>query len=658
MKILHKIIAGFVLLLLLLLAIVAVNYHNTRLINDRLFIITEESAPLSQAASELYVQLLRANEKVLAALASTDAEGTAQQNQPFADAMDKFRAQLQQTSRFIGQNQSLRETLNRQEQLVGQYTQLAQDLIQGHIQLIQHTQRAERLQSYSRSQELPLTNFLRGYMEAHAGSEEAKVAEGLMREASKAYRVFANYALNRDMATMVKNLSLQDEVIGERLTALERLDERNGRLVRVMSQHLLTDLNQPDGLYIAYRQELEQQTKSAQLQQKTDAALQQLLSAINDFAGQALAVAKAAKADTDASISQGRAITLATTLVAIAMTLAIALWVAYTLRRPLHQFRDILRRVTQGDLRAQFTVERRDEFGELGTYLNELTTTLQNTVREQMESAEQLAQTAQDTEQVSLQTTQAVDEQKDQLHTAASAMHEMESTVHEIARRANETRDYAEGTRKLALQAQQSVANTISGIQAQAAQIATASRETDELQGFGNDIDSIVDAIRNIADQTNLLALNAAIEAARAGEQGRGFAVVADEVRSLASRTQSSTTEIQKMVEQMQHKIHAVVQVMGESQQHSDHCVALASEADARLNEMSESVESIRDMNIQIATATEEQSSTVQESSQMMAYISDGVDQSAQGAERTAQNSKRLAGMAASQLALLRRFTL
>ena len=184
-----------------------------------------------------------------------------------------------------------------------------------------------------------------------------------------------------------------------------------------------------------------------------------------------------------------------------------------------------------------------------------------------------------------------------------------------------------------------------------------ASRETDELQGFGNNIDGIVDAIRTIAEQTNLLALNAAIEAARAGEQGRGFAVVADEVRSLASRTQSSTSEIQQMIEQMQHKIHSVVQVMGESQQRSDRCVALASKAGELLASMSGSVESIRDMNIQIATATEQQSSTVQETSRMMTFISDGAEQAAQGAERTADNSKALSAMAATQLNLLRRFS-
>ncbi|WP_425298838.1 methyl-accepting chemotaxis protein [Pseudomonas duriflava] len=236
-------------------------------------------------------------------------------------------------------------------------------------------------------------------------------------------------------------------------------------------------------------------------------------------------------------------------------------------------------------------------------------------------------------------------------------MTQMESTVQEVARRANDTRGAVDDTRDLATKVQQRVADTIGGIRQQAEQINRASVVTDELQGYGRNIDGIVDAIRTIAEQTNLLALNAAIEAARAGEQGRGFAVVADEVRSLASRTQTSTSEIQQMIEQMQNKIHSVVQVMNESQAQSNTCVHLASGADELLVTMSEAVGSIRDMNIQIAAATEEQSATVQETSRMVTYINDAAQQAAEGAERTSQSSQDLSHMAQMQRDLLHRFT-
>ncbi|MGQ3820521.1 methyl-accepting chemotaxis protein [Pseudomonas alliivorans] len=250
-----------------------------------------------------------------------------------------------------------------------------------------------------------------------------------------------------------------------------------------------------------------------------------------------------------------------------------------------------------------------------------------------------------------------VDEQKDRLHSAASAMNEMESTVEEVARRAQDTRSAVDSTSELNEKVQQRVAETIVNIRQQAEQVNKASAVTDELQKYGQNIDGIVDAIRTIAEQTNLLALNAAIEAARAGEQGRGFAVVADEVRSLASRTQTSTSEIQEMIGQMQSKIHSAVQVMNESQIQSNHCVTLASGADELLQEMGEAVSTIRDMNIQIAAATEEQSATVQETSRMVTHINDSAQQAADGAEQSASSSQDLSKMARDQRELLHHFS-
>ncbi|MFS2159732.1 methyl-accepting chemotaxis protein [Pseudomonas sp. Pseusp122] len=236
-------------------------------------------------------------------------------------------------------------------------------------------------------------------------------------------------------------------------------------------------------------------------------------------------------------------------------------------------------------------------------------------------------------------------------------MTEMESTVEEVARRANDTRSAVDDTNDLTHKVQQRVAETITHIRHQAEQVNKATVVTDELQKYGQKIDGIVDAIRTIAEQTNLLALNAAIEAARAGEQGRGFAVVADEVRSLASRTQASTSEIQEMIGQMQGKIHSVVQVMNESQVQSNHCVTLATGADELLVAMSDAVGTIRDMNLQIAAAAEEQSATVQETSRMVTQINDSAQQTAEGAERSASSSQDLSDMAKVQRELLHHFS-
>ncbi|WP_405046477.1 MULTISPECIES: methyl-accepting chemotaxis protein [Pseudomonas] len=250
-----------------------------------------------------------------------------------------------------------------------------------------------------------------------------------------------------------------------------------------------------------------------------------------------------------------------------------------------------------------------------------------------------------------------MEEQTERLGSAASAMTQMESTVAEVAQRAIDTKDAVDHTFELSTATGTTVAETIDSIQRQARQIQVAAQATDELQGYGQSIDGIVDAIRNIAEQTNLLALNAAIEAARAGEQGRGFAVVADEVRSLASRTQASTSEIQQQIEQMQQKIHSVVEIMGVSRAQSGECVQLASSAREALQSMSQAVGTIREMNTQIAAATEEQSATVQETSRMMVQINDAALRAAEGADSAAQSSEDLSRMASRQRELLQRFS-
>lgn len=293
----------------------------------------------------------------------------------------------------------------------------------------------------------------------------------------------------------------------------------------------------------------------------------------------------------------------------------------------------------------------------MGGYLNELTKALQKTFRELISSADALAVTAGSNALNSEQTTRVVDEQKDRLQSAASAMTQMESTVEEVARRAQDTRQAVDDTSELTHKVQARVAETIVNIRQQADQVNKATQVTDELQKYGQNIEGIVVAIRTIAEQTNLLALNAAIEAARAGEQGRGFAVVADEVRSLASRTQTSTSEIQDMIGLMQEKIHSVVHVMNESQAQSSQCVSLASGAGDLLLSMSDSVDSIRDMNIQIAAATEQQSATVQETSRMVIQINDSAQQTADGAEQSAISSHELSDMAKVQRELLHHFS-
>ncbi len=660
MTILQRVVGGIALLVLLLLGIVAVSFNSTQSIHERLAVITEQSAPLGQAVGEINVQLLGANQTLLGLLAETDAAAIATGEKQFQQQFSDYLQLHQRLPALLRDHDQLTQALDQEQKLGNAYGDQAKTLIDSYRQLVAIRRETRTLQGYATPEANRLSSYLQAYsaqQKAEGATAAVRAAQMLLIETDKTYAAFAAQAARLDLPGLDVVLNQQQDVITDRLRALAAIDERSARIVGVMVTRLLHEMTAPDGLRQAYQRQAAAEGQFDAQRQRTGTALQATLDALRTLSAGAVAVAQQAKSDTDATVATSRQVLAIVALLAIGAALIIGFWVARGLRRPLLAFRESLRQVTAGDLRVQFDVRRKDEFSELGGYLNELIRSLQTTVQTLTQSADDLRGTAQGNADISASTTRAVEEQTERLGSAASAMTQMESTVAEVAQRALDTKDAVDHTFELSTTTGTTVAETIDSIQRQARQIQVAAQATDELQGYGQSIDGIVDAIRNIAEQTNLLALNAAIEAARAGEQGRGFAVVADEVRSLASRTQASTTEIQQQIEQMQQKIHSVVEIMGVSRAQSGECVQLASSAREALQSMSQAVGTIREMNTQIAAATEEQSATVQETSRMMVQINDAALRAAEGADSAARSSEDLSLMASRQRELLQRFS-
>jgi methyl-accepting chemotaxis protein len=302
--------------------------------------------------------------------------------------------------------------------------------------------------------------------------------------------------------------------------------------------------------------------------------------------------------------------------------------------------------MSKGDLTHKVNLTGKDEFAWMCWEYSQGRKGFMGLVKEILGSAGQLAAAAEELSAITEQTNDGVLRQQGEIEQVATAMNEMSATVTEVSRNASSAAGAAQEADDRAKEGCEVVNTTVETINNLASEVERTSEVIENLKGDSISIGTVLDVIRDIAEQTNLLALNAAIEAARAGEQGRGFAVVADEVRTLASRTQQSTREINDMIERLQNGANQAVKVMEMGRTKAEESVEQAAKAGGALQAITGVVDNIRSMNIQIASAAEEQSSTAEEINRNIVNISEVAQETAGGSQQTASASDELARLA------------
>ncbi|AMZ72758.1 chemotaxis protein [Pseudomonas fluorescens] len=345
----------------------------------------------------------------------------------------------------------------------------------------------------------------------------------------------------------------------------------------------------------------------------------------------------------DAESAQARTLQLVSTLLALLVGVIAAVIITRQITGPLRETLTVVERIASGDLSHTVIVTRRDELGVLQQGIARMGVTLRDLISGIRDGVTQIASAAEELSAVTEQTSAGVNSQKVETDQVATAMHEMTATVQEVARNAEEASQAAAAADGEARAGDKVVSEAIAQIERLASEVVRSTDAMTVLQQESDKIGSVMDVIKAVAEQTNLLALNAAIEAARAGEAGRGFAVVADEVRGLAQRTQKSTEEIEGLVAGLQNGTQQVAAVMNNSRSLTDSSVALTRKAGESLGNITRTVSNIQSMNQQIAAAAEQQSAVAEEISRSIINVRDVSEQTAAASEETAASSVELA---------------
>jgi methyl-accepting chemotaxis protein len=431
--------------------------------------------------------------------------------------------------------------------------------------------------------------------------------------------------------------------------ALKNLESLPAKLPE---QHI-ANLQQATDSLKAYRAAVSQFRDS----QVTSAAALKQMAAQGDIlldVSKKLTVSQTIVRDTDAA--HAKDLLLMATVLALAFGLLAAWAITRQIVIPLNQTLKVAERVAAGDLTQNLISERRDELGQLQRAMQSMTLGLRELIGGISNGVTQIASAAEELSAVTEQTSAGVNSQKVETDQVATAMNEMTATVQEVARNAEEASEAAVAADQQAREGDKVVGEAIAQIERLALEVGNSTAAMSDLKRESDKIGSVLDVIKSVAQQTNLLALNAAIEAARAGEAGRGFAVVADEVRSLAQRTQKSTEEIEELIVGLQTGTQQVATIMDNSRSLTDSSVELTRRAGSSLESITRTVSAIQSMNQQIAAAAEQQTAVAEEINRSVLNVRDVSEQTSAASEETAASSVELARLGTHLQMLVGRF--
>ncbi|MCE9850952.1 methyl-accepting chemotaxis protein [Shewanella chilikensis] len=654
-----RVIAGFAVVTLLLILLGAVSWFTNNELKNTTEILQQLSIPALKSTGELSETLSEQQRLVLVGYHVPKANKLPPLQQLFGSQKQSFKAQFASLSKLVQHEPGLKEILPQVERNYQAFINTSERMMADHLSALEQQESLNKQRDQLETTADDAASLLLDLMDLEQSEntterEIAASAAALDSNVTNLISTVYDLVATEDRSKyeiIVKELGYISNEAEAKLEYISR--HGTGVIDTDMLNELTSELGKLNQHLKGKNSIQAQKATQLELKASTQVALAQV-ETDKQNANQAMAALSGAietltneiNAKTLASIDSASMQTLLVVLVAIVVAIAVSIAVVKPLTASLNRINQALNILASGDLTHKLDDSGEDEFAELSRNCNRLIDSLRGLIRGILDRSNQLAAAAEQTSAVTSQTTIGIQEQKSQVDQVATATTELSSSAQQVSHSADHALSQIKQADEEAQNMRIIAEENRRTIEALADEVAKAGQVINKVHSDSDAIGSILDVIRGIAEQTNLLALNAAIEAARAGEQGRGFAVVADEVRNLASRTQESTQEIQQMIQVLQTGTQEAVAVMEQGRAQANSCVAKTEQANQALEAISESVHQAFDAGTQIANAAQEQNLVSQQVSEKLEHIALISEETASGADQTAQSSHQVAQLA------------
>ncbi len=653
MTVLARIALGCGTIILLLLIVGITGFRSINSISDNLTTIVDEMMPMTLFSEELKSTLLEGNQHLNIYSKTDDADALQGIQDKISKRHDAHTANLQSLQPLVSQYQSISAPLVILSKISTNYFNGIDKVFTEHSKALNIISSIEEQSGDLEDTVDELDTIALDYADETTKSNLISLLESIASLAGEATETALD-ALTandiEDVALSARELTTIAVAINEKFSQVEQLNQSNVEKKYFSDMKPLVDryngfLTGANSILTNYNHQLTAQASVIKQMAYLNDQVEQFLSHSQNMVEAINSESASTKSVAESNVSSSRMIIGIASLLSIAAGVVVAIWIIQSIRVPLANVNNMLQVMSKGDLTQQVTITSDDEFGELSGWVNDLVTNLRVVIEQIKNNTQQLSSAAEQTSIVTNETRSNINEQRTQTNQILESMEQMSAAVEEVAQSASSTAVEVEKAHVKTTEGTAIVTANIQSIKELAADIETASDVINKLDEYSKNIDNVLDVIKGIAEQTNLLALNAAIEAARAGEQGRGFAVVADEVRTLASRTQESTSEIQSMIERLQSGADEAVKVMENSRLKATSSVDDIQRTGELLATITESISIINDMSTHIATATEEQASVTEEVHSNVTNIASIADQTSEGADKTLESSVTVADL-------------